>query len=150
MWVVNSHFRRSSPIATFRDRENNGTKVFLKSQFFFHPLLLSFARNVKEARMKKRLFSTYSKIWSFFLLSLVFTFLRTVLLSFQVIGQEPVFSSDELSFLPYKNQNQSLTQLWAGIFKFCCILQFCLFETTIQIWSFEHILWSHKRQNFKW
>ena len=35
------------------------------SQFFFHPLLLSFARNVKEARRMKRLFSTYSKIWIF-------------------------------------------------------------------------------------
>ena len=76
---------------------------------------------------------------------------RTVLLSFQVIGQdsaEPVFSSEELSFLPYKNK--SLTQLWAGKFKFYCILPFCLLKqlSKSEVTSKKNQMILHKESGF--
>ena len=111
MWVVNSHFRRSSPIATFRDRENNGTKFAI----FFSSTITQFCKKCKGGLAEEMLILNVQQNLNFFLLSLVFTFLRSVLLSFQVIGQETVFSSQELSFLPYKN-NKNLTWILEGKF----------------------------------
>jgi hypothetical protein len=71
----------------------------------------------------------------------LFTLLRTVRDCWASVFQWGI----QFSSLQKPNQKPD-SQLWAGIFKFCFILQFCLFETTIHIWSFEHILCNHKCQ----
>ena len=70
---------------------------------------------------------TVQKIWIFFSCHSVFTFLRTVLLSFWVTAHwesaEPMFCCEELTFLPYKYQNKSLTLSPDGKVQICCIVR---------------------------